>query len=76
MNFIPHSIVKDEEFLGSLAMQFRRTRDRAERQAIVKQYSDTVERLIRSGMWQDAPPPEDQLPDADMPAAFFGFWSR
>ena len=76
MNFIPHDVAQDEEFLGSLAMQFRRTGDRAERREIAKQYADAVERLIRSGIWHDAPPPEDQLPDADMPRSFFEFWSH
>ena len=73
MNFIPPDIVKDEELLGPLAMQFRRAEDGAERREVANRYADAVGRLIRSGMWHEAPPPEDQLPDADMPRSFFEF---
>jgi hypothetical protein len=65
-----------EDCLGDLAMTFRGTRQEAERRAIAKDYSQTVERLIRSGTWHEVPAPEDQLPDAWMPPAFFEYWSR
>jgi hypothetical protein len=66
----------DEKHLGELAMRFRGTRQPAERQAIANDYSRTVERLIRSGGWQEMPPPDDQLPDAAMPKAFFDYWMQ
>jgi hypothetical protein len=71
-----HDIAKDEDMLGILAMQYRRTKNLVERQNIAKQYSATVGRLIQSGIGEEAPPPEDQLPKADMPPVFFEFWSR
>jgi hypothetical protein len=67
---------QDEERLGELAMRFRHTRQVEERQAIADEYSSTVERLIRSGHWQEMPAPEDQLPDAWMPHAFFAYRSE
>lgn len=76
MTSTPSNVAWDEDLLGRLAMQYRRTKSPTDRQQIAKQYSDTVDRLIQSAMWHDAPPPEDQLPDADMPAAFFDFWAR
>jgi hypothetical protein len=76
MTPIPPNIAQDEDLLGWLAMRYRRTRDRADRNQIAKEYADVVDRLIRSGAWQHAPPPEDQLPDDDMPRAFFEFWTR
>jgi hypothetical protein len=66
---------QDEEHLGELAMKFRGTRHEAERRAIAADYSQTVERLIRSGTWREMPAPEDQLPDDWMPTAFFDYWS-
>jgi len=76
MTPIPPNIAQDEDLLGRLAMRYRRTRDRADRLEIAKEYADVVDRLIRSGAWDHAPPPEDQLPDDDMPRAFFEFWTR
>jgi hypothetical protein len=67
---------QDEERLGALAMKFRGTRSDLERQAIARDYSLTVDRLIRGGNWHEVPAPEDQLPDAWMPEAFFEYWSR
>jgi len=67
---------QDEEHLGELAMAFRGSRDQAQRKAIAEEYAETVGRLISSGRWRDMPAPEDQLPDAWMPKAFFGYWSR
>ena len=65
----------DEEYLGELAMKFRGTRLDAERQDVAKKYSDTVNRLINSNAWAEAPSPEDQLPDKWMPTEFFEYWS-
>ena len=76
MNPIPPSVAQDGERLGILAMKFRGTRHDAERRNIAKDYSQTVERLIQSGSWQEMPPPEDQLPDDWMPEAFFDYWLR
>jgi len=76
MNSIPPNVAQDEERLGGLAMKFRGTRREAERRAIAEEYSQTVGRLIHSGRWHEMPPPEDQLPDDWMPAAFFEYWSR
>ena len=66
---------QDENRLGELAMRFRGTRHKAERQAISQDYSQTVARLIQSGIWREMPAPEDQLPDDWMPKAFFDYWS-
>jgi hypothetical protein len=66
----------DVERLGVLAMKFRGTRRDAERRDIATDYSQTVERLIRSGGWNEMPALEDQLPDDWMPKAFFDYWLR
>jgi hypothetical protein len=71
MNLIPRDIAQDEERLGVLAMRFRSTKGKAKRRAIAKDYSQTVDRLIRSGNWREMPAPEDQLPDEFMPPSFF-----
>jgi hypothetical protein len=70
------NIAQDEDLLGRLAMRYRRVRDRADRIQVAKEYAEAVDRLIRSGAWHNAPSPEDQLPDDDMPRAFFEFWTR
>ena len=67
-------MVQDENRLGELAMKFRGTRQDAERRAIARDYSETVDRLIRSGSWHEMPAPEDQLPDDWMPKAFLEYW--
>jgi hypothetical protein len=74
MNPIPSSVAQDAERLGVLAMMFRSTRRDAERRDIARDYSQTVERLIKSSSWQEMPAPEDQLPDDWMPKAFFEYW--
>jgi hypothetical protein len=61
--------------LGILAMQFRGTRDEAERTCIAQAYSQAVAELIASNKWRSIPPLEDQLPDEWMPEAFFEYWS-
>jgi hypothetical protein len=76
MSAIPPNIEHDEDLLGILAMRYRRAQARADRLQIAKEYADIVDRLILSGVWHNAPPPEDQLPDEDMPKAFFEFWMR
>lgn len=74
MHRIPPNVLADEERLGQLAFQFRGARRDDERKKIAEEYAATVKRLIDSGGWDEAPPPEDQLPDAHMPPAFFAFW--
>jgi hypothetical protein len=76
MSAVPPNVLQDAEALGRLAMQFRGTRNEAERQAIARDYAEAVDRLIQSGNWQHMPSPEDQLPDDWMPAAFLAYWSR
>lgn len=75
MNRVTRDISPDQQRLGALASQFRGTRNPAKRKAIAEDYSQTVERLIRSGHWHEMPAPEDQLPDEIMPASFFKYWS-
>jgi hypothetical protein len=70
------SILQQEERLGELAMEFRGTRVETERKRIAREYEKTVNNLIRSNVWDDVPPPEDQLPRAWMPEQFFEYWSR
>jgi len=70
------TIAQYEDMLGRLAMQFRRTTDLANRKKIARQYSDVVDKLIQSGAWQESPPPEDQLPYADMPSAYYEYWRQ
>ena len=76
MNSLPRGVAHDAEHLGALAAKFRGTRRDAERRDIARDYSQTVERLIRSGGWQEMPALEDQLPDDWMPKAFFDYWLR
>jgi len=76
MTPIPPDIAQDEDLLGRLAMRYHRVGDRADRIQFAKEYTDVVDRLIWSGAWHNAPPPEDQLPHDDMPRAFFEFWTR
>lgn len=66
-----------ETHLGLLAMRYRSTRDEAERERIVADYRQVVEKLIarKSKKWEDMPAFEDMLPDERMPEAFFTFWS-
>jgi len=75
MSGFPLTPLSDQEQLGQLAMSYREITDRAERQKIVNEYAQTLKRLIDSG-WDEVPPPEDQLPDDDMPREFFAFVSR
>jgi len=72
----PSNVAQYEDMLGRLAMQFRRTNDGAARKQIAQKYSDVVDQLIQSGIWQESPPPEDQLPHAYMPAAYFRYWRQ
>lgn len=64
-----------EKQLTVLAMQFRATRDEAERHSIARAYSRAVTQLIATKKWRLIPPLEDQLPDEWMPASFFKHWS-
>jgi hypothetical protein len=65
-----------EDTLGRLAMRYRRTSDPTQRKQIAREYLEVVEQLISSGEWQESPPPEDQLPYADMPLAYFKYWRQ
>jgi hypothetical protein len=76
MNSIPSRVAQDAERLSILAMKFRGTQRESERREIAREYSLAVERLIQSGVWQEMPAPEDQLPDDWMPKAFFDYWLR
>lgn len=71
-----HTIAQYEDMLGRLAMQYRRSNNCATRKKIAQQYSDVVDKLIQSGAWQESPPPEDQLPFADMPSAYYRYWRQ
>jgi hypothetical protein len=73
MSHIPPMPPRDEDLLGALAMQFRSTRDPGKRDEIAKTYAQVVERLIRTGHWEEMPSLEDMLPDEYMPASFFEF---
>jgi hypothetical protein len=68
------SVWQEEQRLGALAMDFRRTRCQEERASIAKTYAEVVDRLILSGQWNEMPSFEDQLPDDWMPKAFYDFW--
>jgi hypothetical protein len=66
--------LQNDGCLGTLAMQFRSTRQPAERHAIARAYAESVDQLIQGGAWEEMPGPEDQLPDDWMPKAFFDYW--
>lgn len=72
----PHSSQTPDDLrrLGTLPMDFRGTKCDPDRRRIANDYSDTVERLIDSGSWDEIPAPEDQLPDDWMPQKFFDYW--
>ncbi len=72
----PPNIAHDEDLLGRLTMRFRRAANPSDRKQITQEYAEVVERLIRSGQWQEAPPPEDQLPHDCMPPSFSAFWTQ
>lgn len=67
-------MLTDEELLSQLAGRFRSTHQDDARRKIADEYAEIVDRLIQHGRWDEAPPPEDQLPDDYMPRAFFDFW--
>jgi hypothetical protein len=66
----------DAHILGLLAMDFRGERDDAKRRQIADEYARAVDRLIKSGNWQEMPSPEDQLPDECMPPNFYDYWTH
>lgn len=74
MHRIPPIVPTDEERLGKLAFDFRGTRHADERRRIADEYAETVKRLVENGHWDEAPPPEDELPDDYMPKEFFDYW--
>lgn len=74
-----HGAADDERLkhhLGELAMQFRGTRDDAVRRDIAVDYSQTVDKLINRGSWNEMPALEDQLPQQWMPKRFYDHWSQ
>jgi len=75
MNTRQKKKVPSAKQLSILAMQFRGTRDEAERTSIAQAYSKAVAELIVSKEWRRIPPLEDQLPDEWMPGSFFEYWS-
>ena len=71
----PFNVSEDEMQLGRLAMKYRRLYpDKESRKAVIAEYAEVVDRLIRSGTWNEVPSPEDQLASDDMPKAFFDYW--
>jgi hypothetical protein len=64
-----------ESQLGLLAMRFRGTKDKSERDKVAAEYESIVDKLITRGKWKEMPSFEDMLPDERMPKAFFRFWS-
>lgn len=69
MHQLPTDVWQEEERLGKLAMEFRGANRDDERASIAAQYAATVDRLIKSGAWQEIQTFEDQLPNAWMPDA-------
>lgn len=76
MRPVSPTVPTDEERLSQLARRFRGTRRDDERRKIAGEYAESVERLIKTGRWDEMPPPEDQLPDTWMPRTFSDFWSN
>jgi hypothetical protein len=68
-------VTQYEGMLGRLAMRYRRTGDGEERKKIAQEYANVVHKLIQSKAWQESPPPEDQLPYAEMPREYYEYWS-
>lgn len=66
----------DEDELFFLACRFRSNRDEADRRKIAAEYAAVVDRLVASGTWTEAPPPDAQLPDDYMPKAFDDYWYK
>lgn len=60
--------------LGMIAFKYRGTRNVDERREFAKQYAEHVEILVKTGKWHEVLAPEDQLPDCDMPEAYFKHW--
>jgi hypothetical protein len=75
--FLPpiSTVLPDQNHLGALAMEFRGSQTDRERRAIADDYAATVDRLIRTGNWDEMPAMEDQLPDEWMPHSFHEFWA-
>jgi hypothetical protein len=63
-----------EDKLGRLAMLYRG--NRIDRQEIVKEYEEVVQKLINTGQWKETPDVEDQLPTDVMPKVFFEYWEK
>jgi hypothetical protein len=67
---------KCDDQLGRLAMRYRRLGNASDHQEIAREYAEVLNRLIRSGAWEEAPAMEDLLPDAEMPEKFYRYWVR
>jgi hypothetical protein len=76
MDSVSSSFCLDKTSLGTLAMQFRSTRDVVARQQIARTYAEIVDRLIASGRWTEFPGFENMLPNDWMPESFFAYWSN
>lgn len=70
----------DENELGWLAMKYRGCNHapdvKEQREKIVKEYAEVVQRLIDSGGWDEVPGLEDMLPHNDMPKIFNEYWNN
>lgn len=60
--------------LGWIAFHFRGTRDSEERKRLATEYEQVVNELIESGIWDEVPGPEDELPYEWMPRRYFEYW--
>ncbi len=63
-----------EDKLGRLAMLYRG--NKIDRQDIIKEYEEVVQKLIYTSQWKEYPGPEDQLPMDVMPKIFFEYWEK
>lgn len=80
-----NSFDEDVELLGTIAMQWRaacsahRNKQRIfcgeAINSYMEDYEKAVVRLINSGKWFEAPPPEDQLPSDMMPRQYYEYWN-
>ena len=64
----------EESTLGQIAMEFRGDANPQKRLFVALKYELEVNRLIATKNWKDIPAPEDMLPDAWMPLAFYKHW--
>lgn len=84
-DYSKNTVEEDIELLGYIAMSFRGAcKNHRDKKIILcgeainsyeEDYAKAVNRLIKSGQWDEAPSPEDQLPNDMMPKAFFDYWN-